>query len=338
MKRTQLLALLFLLLLTIPVHSRANDAGVVTQHLHGAGATFPLNIYNRWILNFFRAERLLVKYDGVGSGAGVKSIMSSSVDFGASDRPLAREQLDAAGLIQIPMVLGGLAVVVNLPGIEDNSLRLSGELLAEIYRGDIKNWNDLRIASLNPKLTLPDLSITPIHRKRKSGSTWLFTTYLGNHNSDWKRAFGAVQQLEWPAGKAAVGTSGMASAVRDAPGAIGYVDFSTSESKRLNKVLLDNRSGNYVAISHQAIQAASEHADWYRDASIVDMPGADVWPISAVTFILLPENRLDRTKKLRAQAFISWCLKDGERYVDPMGYIPLPDEAISFSLEQLNKL
>lgn len=338
MKRTQLLALFFVLLLAIPVHSRANDATVVTQHLHGAGATFPLNIYNRWILNFFRTERLLVKYDGVGSGAGVKSIMANNVDFGASDKPLTREQLAAAGLIQIPMVLGGLAVVVNLPGIEDNSLRLSGKLLAEIYSGDIKNWNDLRIASLNPKLTLPDLSITPIHRMRKSGSTWLFTSYLDNHNSDWKRAFGAVQQLEWPAGKAAAGTSGMASAVIDTPGAISYVDFSTAENKRLNKVLLDNRDGNFVAISHEAIQAATEHADWYGDASIVDMPGANVWPISAVTFILLPENRLDTTKKLRAQTFVNWCLKDGKRYVDPMGYIPLPDEAVSFSLGQLSKL
>jgi phosphate transport system substrate-binding protein len=257
----------------------------------GAGSSFVYPVLSRWAADFKRAGGDEINYQSVGSGAGIAQIKAATVDFGATDKPLTPEELQAAGLAQFPVVVGGIVPVVNVPGLRPGGLRLTGPVLAAIFSGKIKKWNDPAIARLNPSLKLPGTGISIVHRSDGSGTTYNFTHYLSQVSADWKQRVGEGTTVEWPAGVGGKGNEGVAGYVRQIPGSIGYVEYAYALQNRMSHALVQNTAGRYVQPNGQTFSAAAATVDWAKAKDfyqlMMNAPGANAWPIAATTWVVM---------------------------------------------------
>jgi len=305
-------------------HAMATD-------LKGSGSTFVYPVMLKWAASWHADTAVKVAYQGIGSGAGIQQVKSGMVTFGASDKPLTAEELKAAGLAQFPLVIGGVVPVVNLEGIKSGQLNFTGELLADIYLGKVRKWNDPAIATLNPGIKLPDLNISVTHRADSSGSTYNWANYLSKYSPEWKAKVGEGTTVKWPTGVATPGNEGMARSVTYIQGAIGYVELSYATERKMTVAKLRNKSGNFVAPSFQSFQAAAANASW--DAQdffevLTDAPGQDSWPITATVFVLMPRSSKDTEQSAEALRFFRWALQHGQADAKKLDYAALPDTLV----------
>lgn len=321
------------LIATAAIGLLANSAAQaeVTQ-LNGAGATFPYPVYAKWAEAYHKAFGIQLNYQSIGSGGGVKQIEAKTVDFGASDAPLKPEEMDKYGLLQWPQIMGGVVPVVNLPGIKSGQLRLESETLAGIYLGNIKKWNDSRIQTLNPDLKLPDLDITVVHRSDGSGTTFIFTNYLTKVSSEWAHKVKFSKSVAWPIGIGGKGNEGVASYVKRVNGAIGYVEYAYALQNNMAATLLKNRDGNFVAPTSENFQAAAAGADWARAKGyyllLTDQPGANSWPISGASFIIVYKNAEHPEQTAAVLKFFDWALHNGQEMAKKLAYVPMPEKVV----------
>ena len=294
----------------------------------GAGSTFAAPIYGKWGEAAGGTLGVKLNYQAIGSGAGINQINNRTVDFGASDMPVAADQLAAHKLMQFPTVIGGVDIIVNIPGVQPNQLKLTGEILADIYLGKVTKWNDKAIAELNPELKLPNLAIAPVHRADGSGTTFVFTDYLGIRSAEWKSRVGSSTSVAWPVGAGAKGSDGVAGTVHQIPGGIGYDESAYAEQNHLTTVMLRNKDGNFVAPTMAAFQAAAASADWSKVQNFAidlnDEPGAASWPIESATFVLLPTDPKDPAQSAAVKKFFDWGFAHGNDIAARLLYIPLP--------------
>lgn len=294
----------------------------------GAGSTFAAPIYGKWGEAAAGAIGARLNYQAIGSGAGINQVNNRTVDFGASDMPVAADQLAAHRLMQFPTVIGGVDVIINIPGVKPNALKLTGVILADIYLGKITKWNDKSIAELNPDIKLPDLAIAPVHRADGSGTTFVFTDYLGMQSAEWKSKVGASTSVAWPAGAGAKGSDGVAGMVRQIQGGIGYDESAYAEQNHLTTVMLRNKAGSFVAPTMAAFQAAASHVDWTQVQNFAinlnDAPGSESWPIESATFVLLPTDPKNPEQSAAVKKFFDWGFTNGNDIAAKLLYIPLP--------------
>lgn len=323
MYRRSLALLTGLALLTAAV---PHGALAQTAEITGAGASFPNPVYQRWGEGA-KAIGIQLNYQSVGSGAGINQIRNRTVDFGASDAPLTPEQLTEAKLVQFPAVMGSVVPIVNLPGVEIDQLKLTGEILADIYAGKITKWNDPKLVELNKGVTLPSVAIAPVYRADASGTSFVFTSYLSAVSSDWQSKVGAATSVKWPAGAGARGNEGVAGTVRNTRGAIGYVENAYATQNKLTTVQLRNKAGQFVKPTMDSFIAAAANADWNAPgmaASIIDQQGDASWPIVSPTFILLPANPENADRSRAVMRFFDWAFTHGGDAARQLEYIPLP--------------
>jgi phosphate transport system substrate-binding protein len=303
-----------------------------TAEITGAGATFPYPIYAKWAEAYKARTGNSLNYQSIGSGGGIRQIQNKTVDFGASDMPLRPEELDKSGLLQFPTVIGGDVPVVNLPGIKPGELRLTGPVLADIYLGKIKKWNDPVIASLNPGVKLPDQDITVVHRSDGSGTTFIWVNYLSKVSPAWKEKVGEGTSVNWPAGVGGKGNEGVASYVQRISGAIGYVEYAYALQNKLVHTLVKNRDGNFVVPSIETFKAAGAGAQWDRAPGmyliLTDQPGKNSWPISGATFILVYKSQEQPDRAKEVLKFFDWAYADGDKLAEDLDYVPLPDSVV----------
>jgi phosphate transport system substrate-binding protein len=334
------LAVTALLLATLFGLERVAEAG--TSVIRGAGATFPMPLYLQWADAYKAATGQKVEYEGVGSGRGIARITSRTVDFGASDEPLAPELLRREKLIQFPLVMGGVVPSMNLPDIGRGNLRLTPELIADIFQGKIEKWDDRRVAAVNPGLSLPGERITVVHRADGSGTTWIFTSYLSKVSESWREKVGFGKTVGWPVGVGAKGNPGVAALIKKTPGAVGYLEFSYVVQEKLNYPRLQNASGKFVTPKEHSFRAAGENAPWDKGngfaLDLTDQAGQDTWPIVGVSYILVPQDLGDREKVRAMTAFFRWCLDNGSEAATSLNYVPIPKEIHEMILEALNEM
>lgn len=303
---------------------------VLAEDVTGAGATFPAPLYAKWAAVFNTATGVRINYQSVGSGAGIKQIKAKTVDFGASDMPLKDEELAKDGLVQFPTVIGGVVPVVNIKGITPGQLKLTGEVLGNIYLGKITKWNDPAIAALNKDLKLPDDLITVVHRSDGSGTSFIFTNYLSKVSADWKANVGEGTAVSWKAGTGGKGNEGVASYVQRIKGAIGYVEYAYALQNKMNAVQMKNKSGNYVAADEASFKAAAAGADWVKAPGfyeiLTDEAGKGTWPISGATFILMHKNQDKPESALAVLKFFDWAYTNGDKLAADLDYVTLPDD------------
>jgi phosphate transport system substrate-binding protein len=293
----------------------------------GAGATFPNPVYQKWAEAAKGPTGITLNYQSVGSGAGINQIRNRTVDFGASDAPLTVAQLDEHKLLQFPAVMGSLVAIVNIPGVQNEAMKLSGELLADIYLGKITRWNDPRLVEANPDLNLPNVAIAPVYRADGSGTTFVWVSYLSAVSNEWKEKVGVGTSVRFPAGTGARGNEGVAGTVRNIRGAIGYVENAYAITNRLVTTQLRNKAGTYVKPTQENFIAAAENADWSTPgfaASLIDQQGANSWPIVSPTFILLPKNPENADRSRAVMRFFDWAFKNGATLAQELEYIPIP--------------
>ncbi len=299
------------------------------QAITGAGSTFAAPIYGAWADASKAATGITLNYQGNGSGAGQKMVTQRTVDFGGSDAPMAHDKLAAAKLLQFPSVMGAVDIAVNLPGVADGKLRLDGPTIANIYLGTITSWNDPAIVKLNPGLALPGLAIAPVYRADGSGTTYVFTSYLSKVSPDFKSKVGADKAVSWPAGTGAKGTAGVAGAVKNTPGGIGYVESAyATPANHLATTQLRDHDGAFVKPSLASFAAAAAHADWAgaKDFAVDlnDQPGANSWPIVSATFVLVPTNPADAAHGAAVIKFFDWAFTNGDATAKSLQYVALP--------------
>jgi phosphate transport system substrate-binding protein len=296
------------------------------QSINGAGATFPAPLYAKWAEAYNRSTATQINYQSVGSGAGLRQIEARTVTFGASDMPLTDEKLASMGLFQFPTAIGGVVPVINLKGIEPGSMRLTGSVVADIYLGKIKKWNDPAIATLNPKLTLPDQDIVVVRRADGSGTTFIWTNYLSKISKDFKDKIGEGTAVNWPVGAGGKGNEGVAAMVRQLPGALGYVEYAYVKQTKMNWVNLQNSAGTWVAPTEDAFKAAATNADWNRTyyQILTNQAHRDAWPISGATFILVHTKPEKPEAVKTALTFFDWCFANGDKMADDLDYVALP--------------
>jgi phosphate transport system substrate-binding protein len=294
----------------------------------GAGSSFVYPVLSRWAADFKRAGGDEINYQSVGSGAGIAQIKAATVDFGATDKPLTPEELQAAGLAQFPVVVGGIVPVVNVPGLRPGGLRLTGPVLAAIFSGKIKKWNDPAIARLNPSLKLPGTGISIVHRSDGSGTTYNFTHYLRQVSADWKQRVGEGTTVEWPAGVGGKGNEGVAGYVRQIPGSIGYVEYAYALQNRMSHALVQNKAGRYVQPNGQTFSAAAATVDWAKAKDFYQLmtnaPGANAWPIAATTWVVMYKRPKNAAASAAARKFFEWSLTRGQKQAVALDYVPLP--------------
>jgi phosphate transport system substrate-binding protein len=307
-------------------------AGLGVAHaetqITGAGSTFAQPIYQKWGEAAAPTTNIKLNYQAVGSGAGINQINNRTVDFGASDMPVKADDLAAHKLMQFPTVIGGVDIIVNIPGINANQLKLTGPIVADIYLGKITKWNDPSITAINPELKLPSLAIAPVHRADGSGTTFVFTDYLGMQSAEWKSKVGASTSVSWPVGAGAKGSDGVAGTVRQIKGGIGYDESAYAELNKLTTALMLNKAGKYVAPTMAAFEAAAASADWSAVQNFaIDLnnePGDASWPIESATFVLLPTDPKDPNQSAAVKKFFDWGFAHGDDIAKQLLYIPLP--------------
>lgn len=313
----------------------AGIAGFAAQatDISGAGATFPYPIYAKWADAYKTLTGVGLNYQSIGSGGGIKQIKAKTVTFGASDMPMTPDELKAAGLVQFPMIIGGVVPVVNIKGVTGGQMTLDGTTIAAIYLGEITNWNDPRIRKLNPKLSLPNAPIAPIYRADGSGTNFLFTDFLSKSNAVFKEKVGADKSVQWPAGIGAKGNEGVANMTTQTDGAIGYVEYAYAKQNKMTFVQLINRDHHAVSPNAEAFQAAASSADWTHSDSyyviLTDQPGAASWPITGASFIIVYREPTDPAAVMGALKFFAWAYKDGGKMAAELDYVPVPPALVA---------
>lgn len=314
----------------VPFLPRSGFAQQAT--ITGAGATFPRPLYERWSQAAREPLGLTLNYQSIGSGGGINQITARTVDFGASDAPLSTAQLTERHLMQFPSVLGSVVLSANLPGVADNALKLTPELVVDIFMGRIARWNDPRIAEVNRDLRLPGLPVSPCYRADGSGTTWVFTTYLSRVSEAWKIGPGSGTAISWPAGNGARGNEGVSNIIRNTPGAIGYIENAYAVVNRMTTTQLRNKGGRFIAPEMPAFLAAAAAADWSVPnfaADTIDLADPNAWPITSPTYILLPTNPPeDKVAASRnTMRFFDWAFRNGSEIARRLEYIALPNTA-----------
>ncbi len=305
----------------------------LAANISGAGATFPFPIYAKWADTYKKTTGTGINYQSIGSGGGIKQIKAATVTFGATDAPLKEKELQEAGLEQWPMVMGGIVPVVNLDGIKSGDITLDGATLAQIFLGTIKSWNDPAIAKLNPGAKLPDQAIAVVHRSDGSGTTFNFTNYLSKVSPDWKAKVGENTAVEWPGGIGAKGNEGVANNVANTKGSVGYVEYAYAKQNNLTFTKMINKDGKTVSPTVPAFQAAAASADWANAPGfyqiLTDEPGAESWPLTAATFILMHKQPKDAAASGEALKFFDWAFTNGAKDAEALDYIPMPDKVVT---------
>jgi phosphate transport system substrate-binding protein len=300
--------------------------------ISGAGATFPYPIYAKWADTYKKETNIGLNYQSIGSGGGIKQIAAKTVTFGATDAPLKGEQLDKDGLVQFPMVMGGIVPVVNLEGIKGGELVLDGATLAKIYLGEIKTWDDAAIKKLNPNAKLPSQAIVVVHRSDGSGTTFNFVYYLAEISADWKSKVGVATSVQWPVGIGAKGNEGVANNVGNTKGSIGYVEYAYALQNKLTHTNMMNKAGKIVSPDSKAFSAAAANADWKSQPGygviLANQPGDDSWPMTAATWILMYKKPTDAATSADALKFFAWSYKKGTKMAEELHYIPMPANVI----------
>ena len=298
----------------------------------GAGATFPYPIYAKWAEAYKAKTGVGMNYQSIGSGAGIKQIQTKTVDFGASDMPLKAEELTKFGLMQFPAVIGGVVPVVNLDGVKPGELKLTGPVLADIYLGKLKKWNDKPIAELNGGVKLPDENITVVRRSDGSGTSFLWTDYLSKASAEWKEKVGSSTAVAWPEGVGGKGNEGVASYVQRIKGAIGYVEYAYAKRNKMIHVALRNKDSQFVQPDDSTFQAAAAHADWKSAPGfyqiLTDQPGKDSWPITGASFILIYTTQEKPANGQEVLKFFDWAFKNGQKMAEDLDYVPMPDSVV----------
>jgi phosphate transport system substrate-binding protein len=297
----------------------------------GAGATFPYPIYAKWAEAYKKSANVGLNYQSIGSSGGIRQIRAKTVTFGATDAPVPGAELDKDGMVQFPAIIGGTVPIINLDGFKPGELRITGEILAEVFMGNILKWNDAKLAALNPGKKLPDQNITVVHRADGSGTTFNFTDYLSVASKSWAERVGKGAAVKWPAASSVggKGNEGVAANVARVKGSIGYVEYAYVKKNNLNFMQLRNKDGNYVSPDDKTFAAAAAGADWFSvpgmGLSIVDQKGAQTWPISTASFILMYKSPADKAASQEALKFFDWSFKNGKNLALELDYVPLPD-------------
>jgi len=303
------------------------STSAMAEPINGAGATFPAPIYSKWAIEYKSKTGNEINYQPIGSGGGIKQIEANTVDFGATDKPLTADELSRYALIQFPTVIGGIVPILNVPGISAGQLKLTGLVLADIYLGKVKKWNDTEISSINPGIKLPNLPITVVHRSDGSGTTFVFTNYLAMKSPDWAKQVGVNDAVSWPVGQGGKGNDGVAAFVKSTIGSIGYVEYAYAKQNNITYTQLQNKDGKFVQPSIQNFSAAAAKADWDHAPGyyllLIDQSGSTTWPITAATFILVHEKNSKNTAILN---FFDYAYKNGDQSALSLNYIPLPDK------------
>lgn len=307
-------------------------AAAAALDISGAGATFPYPVYAKWAEAYKAKTGVAMNYQSIGSGGGIKQIEAKTVDFGASDKPLEPKELDANGLLQFPMIMGGVVPVVNIKGIGPGQVKLNGAMLASIYLGSIKKWNDPSIKALNPSLKLPDEAISVVHRSDGSGTTFIFTHYLSEVSPEWKQKVGEDASVSWPTGVGGKGNEGVASYASRINGAIGYVEYAYALQNKLAYVLLQNQAGKFVKPSAESFQAAAANANWAKAPGfyllLTNQPGANSWPITGASFILVYKDPPKPEATREVLRFFNWAYHNGGQMASQLDYVPIPDPVV----------
>jgi len=307
--------------------SFASQAADIT----GAGATFPYPIFAKWAEVYKKNENVGLNYQSIGSSGGLRQIRAKTVTFGASDAPVAGPQLEKDGMVQFPVILGGVVPIVNIDGFKQAELKLTGPVLGDIFMGTITNWNDPKIAALNPGKTLPNQSITVVHRADGSGTTFIFTDYLNEVSKPWADKVGKGAAVKWPAGSSVggKGNEGVAANVTRVKGSIGYVEYAYAKKNNITYLQMMNKDGQYVAPSEKSFGAAAAGADWFSvpgmGISLVEQKGASAWPITGASFVLMYKEPTDKAASKDVIKFFTWAFKDGQQLALDLDYVPLPD-------------
>ena len=297
------------------------------QDVTGAGASFPAPLYAKWADAYNKATNQKINYQSVGSSAGLRQIRGKTVDFGASDIPLSDADLAKDGLVQFPTVMGGVVPVVNVKGIGPGQLRMTGQLLGDIYLGKITKWNDAAVAAINPGVSLPDSTIAVVRRADGSGTTFIFTNYLSKVSPDWKSKVGEGAAVNWPTGAGGKGNEGVAAFVQRLPNSIGYVEYSYARANKMGHVLLRNAAGNFVAPDDATFKAAAAGADWAKTfyQILTDQPGKEAWPITGATFIVMHKQQDKPAQAAASLRFFDWAFNNGDKMSTELDYVPMPD-------------
>jgi len=316
----------------------AAAAPAAALDISGAGATFPYPIYAKWADAYKKETNIGMNYQSIGSGGGIKQIEAKTVTFGATDAPLKGEELDKNGLVQFPMVMGGIVPVVNVDGIKAGDLVLDGATIAKIFLGQVKTWDDPAIAKLNPNAKLPKQAIAVVHRSDGSGTTFNFTDYLSKVSPDWKSKVGSDTAVEWPVGIGAKGNEGVSANIAQTKGSIGYVEYAYAKQNNLVFTKMLNKDGKTVGPVLQAFQAAAANADWNSvpgyGVILGNQPGAQSWPMTAATFILIHKQPSDPAAATEALKFFAWAYSKGAKMAEDLDYVPMP-ESVSASVEKV---
>jgi len=323
-------------LISIGAQAQADSPSIT-----GAGATFPYPVYSKWAYDYNKESGVRLNYQSIGSGGGIKQIKAKTVDFGASDAPLKAEELNEAGLIQFPMIMGGVVPVVHIPGIANGQLKLSATNLAGIYLGKITKWNDPKIMADNKGLNLPSADITVVHRADGSGTTWIFTNYLSKVSPEWKSKVGNDKAVQWPVGLGGKGNEGVAAFVTKVAGAIGYVEYAYALQNKMAAAQIKNQAGNFVAPTDENFQAAAAGADWAHAPGyylvLTDQPGANSWPITGASFILLYKAQAKAAKAKEVLKFFAWSFRNGAKAAQALDYVPMPESVAKMVQETWKK-
>jgi len=308
----------------------------MSAEITGAGATFPFPIYAKWAEAYKAKTGHSMNYQSIGSSGGIKQIKAKTVDFGATDAPVSFEDLEKDGLVQFPAIIGGVVPVVNVEGIKPGQLRLTGELLADVFSGVIPKWNDKRIADINPGVKLPDSAITVVHRADGSGTTAVFTDYLAKVNANWKSTVGAGAAVKWPAASSVggKGNEGVAANVSRIKNSIGYVEYAYAKKSNMSHLNLRNLAGQFVAPDDETFAAASASTDWAKVPGmgiyLTNAPGAKSWPITGASFILMYKDPAKKDNSVEVMKFFDFAFKEGKKMAAELEYVPMPDATTDF--------
>ena len=314
----------------------------LAAEITGAGATFPYPVYAKWAAAYKAKTGIGMNYQSIGSGGGIKQITAGTVQFGASDKPLKPEMLDKEGLVQFPTVMGGVVPVVHLKGIGAGQVKLTGEVLAKIYLGEITKWNAPEIARLNAGTELPAVDITVVHRSDGSGTTFIFTNYLTKVSPEWKDKIGNDASVAWPVGVGGKGNEGVASYVQRIDGSIGYVEYAYALQNKMASTMLKNREGLFVKPEAKNFQAAAAYADWAKAPGfyqiLTDQPGKESWPITGATFILMHKTQKDPKGGKQVLEFFQWAYAHGDKMAQELDYIPMPDNVVKLIFKEWKQI
>jgi phosphate transport system substrate-binding protein len=317
------------LFVSVALAAASIAATAQAANITGAGATFPYPIYAKWAEMYKQASGNGLNYQSVGSGAGIKQIKAKTVDFGASDMPLAAAELNTAGLIQFPAIMGGVVPIVNLPGIAPGQMKLTGAVIADIYLGKITKWNAPQIAALNPGVKLPDTDITVVRRADSSGTSFLWTDFLAKTSPAWKTTIGAGTTVKWAVGVGGKGNEGVAANVQRIKGGIGYVEWAYAKKNKMAHTQLQNKDGVFLQPSDDAFMAAASGANWAGTPGfgvvLTDQAGKGSWPITGASYILVHKSQADAAKGKEVLKFFDWAYKNGDAAAAELDYVPMPD-------------